>query len=236
MSDEISDGTVDVVDVLTEQIEARFGLSMEQLKATVAAAPDANPDATDIVRWHGLLLESQTVLDRAEHDLMVVLETQPDPVADRTHALVRRVEAAVVGRDGRAQTLRWYLDPGVDVPQRQRSLPLDHCGAPSMVQAHGAAQDQVARVGRRVVQPDEGLFVTEDVDEAVQHARDLGDVVRELVHPVIRTGGHAQAHKEVFAGLPFGQRPGLGRAEHVLARLDRTRLRDDHLLVAGARA
>ncbi|MEU9735246.1 hypothetical protein [Streptomyces sp. NPDC048002] len=111
MSDEISDGTVDVVDVLTEQIEARFGLSMEQLKAAVAAAPDANPDATDIVHWHGLLQESQTVLDRAEHDLMVVLATQPGPVADRTHALVRRVEAAVVTRDGRAQTVRWYLDP-----------------------------------------------------------------------------------------------------------------------------
>lgn len=111
MPDEISDGTVDVVDVLTEQIEARFGLSMEQLKAAVAAAPDANPDATDIVHWHGLLRESQTALDRAEHDLMVVLETQPDPVVDRTHALVRRVEAAVVARDGRAQTLRWYLDP-----------------------------------------------------------------------------------------------------------------------------
>ncbi|MFJ9900741.1 hypothetical protein ACIQPR_46200 [Streptomyces sp. NPDC091280] len=117
MSDEISDGTVDVAVVLTEQIEARFGLSMEQMKAAVAAAPDANPDATDIVHWHGLLLESQTVLDRAEHDLMVVLEAQPDPVADRTHALVRRVEAAVVARDGRAQALRWYLDPAVPVQQ-----------------------------------------------------------------------------------------------------------------------
>ncbi|MCQ9179167.1 hypothetical protein KMT30_08980 [Streptomyces sp. IBSBF 2953] len=111
MSDEISDGTVDVVDVLTEQIEARFGLSMEQLKAAVTAAPAANPDATDIVKWHGLLLESQTVLDRAEHDLLSVLETQPDPLVDRTHALVRRVEAAVLARDGRAQAVRWYLDP-----------------------------------------------------------------------------------------------------------------------------
>ncbi|MGQ4482656.1 hypothetical protein [Streptomyces sp. SAS_276] len=111
MSDEISDGTVDVVDVLTEQIEARFGLSMEQLKAAVTAAPDASPDATDIVKWHGLLLESQTVLDRAEHDLVTALETQSDQVFDPTHALVRRVEAAVVARDGRAQTVRWYLDP-----------------------------------------------------------------------------------------------------------------------------
>ncbi|MEU6231238.1 hypothetical protein [Streptomyces sp. NPDC047042] len=111
MSDEISDGTVDVVDVLTEQIEARFGLSMEQLKAAVTEAPAANLDATDLVRWHGLLLESQTVLDRAEHDLLAVLETEPAHVFDPAHDLVRRVEAAVLARDGRAQAVRWYLDP-----------------------------------------------------------------------------------------------------------------------------
>lgn len=77
MTDGISDDAEDVVGVLTERIEARFVMDMDQLKAAVAAAPTANPDATDVVKWHGLLVEAQLVLDHAEEDLLAALETSP---------------------------------------------------------------------------------------------------------------------------------------------------------------
>ncbi|MBT2509239.1 hypothetical protein J7I98_25825 [Streptomyces sp. ISL-98] len=111
MSDDISDGTEDVVGVLTERIEAHFGMGMDQLTAAVAVAPTANPDATDVVKWHGLLVDSQTVLNRAEDDLLAALETQPSEVDDPTMGLAQRVNAAVTARDGRALVVRWLLDP-----------------------------------------------------------------------------------------------------------------------------
>ncbi|MGW3861586.1 hypothetical protein ACWEDZ_08875 [Streptomyces sp. NPDC005047] len=107
----------DVVGVLTEQIEARFGMDMDQLRAAVAAAPTAHPDATDVVRWHGLLVEAQSVLDRAEDDLLGALETQPSEVDDPTMDLAHRVNAAVTTRDGRAMVVKWFLDP--DAPGRK---------------------------------------------------------------------------------------------------------------------
>lgn len=110
MSDEKVDGTEDVVGVLTEQIEARFGMGMHQLKAAVSMAPAAHPDATDVVKWHGLLAESQAVLDRAEDALLAALETQPSEVDDPTMGLAHRVNAAVAARDGRALVVRWLLD------------------------------------------------------------------------------------------------------------------------------
>jgi hypothetical protein len=106
LSEDISDGTDDVVGVVTERIEAHFGMSMAQLKAAVAAAPTANPDATGVVKWHGLLVDSQAVLDRAEDDLLAALEID-DPTVD----LAQRVTAAVTTRDGRAMVVRWLLDP-----------------------------------------------------------------------------------------------------------------------------
>lgn len=117
MSDDIPDGSQDVVGVLTEQIEAHFGIRMDQLKAAVAAAPTANPDATDVVKWHGLLVDSQAVLDRAEDDLLAALETQPSEVDDPTMGLAQRVNATVTARDGRALVVRWLLDP--DAPGKQ---------------------------------------------------------------------------------------------------------------------
>ncbi|MGW5442801.1 hypothetical protein [Streptomyces asiaticus] len=117
MSDGISDDPEDVVGLLTERIEARFAMDMDQLKAAVAAAPAANPDATDVVRWHGLLVEAQSVLDRAEDDLLAALETQPSEVDDPTMGLAHRVNAAVTARDGRAMVVRWLLDP--DAPGRK---------------------------------------------------------------------------------------------------------------------
>ncbi|NIY65579.1 hypothetical protein [Streptomyces malaysiensis] len=117
MSDGISDDAEDVVGLLTERIEARFAMDMDQLKAAVAAAPAANPDATDVVRWHGLLVEAQSVLDRAEDDLLAALETQPSEVDDPTMDLAHHVNAAVTARDGRAMVVRWLLDP--DAPGRK---------------------------------------------------------------------------------------------------------------------
>ncbi len=117
MSDDISDGVEDVVGVLTEQIEARFTMSMEQLKAAVAVAPAANPDATDVVKWHGLLVGSQSALERAENELLAALETQPNEVDDPTMGLAHRVNAAVATRDGRALVVRWLLDP--DAPGKK---------------------------------------------------------------------------------------------------------------------
>lgn len=117
MSDGISDDAEDVVGVLTEQIEARFAMDMDQLKAAVAAAPTANPDATDVVKWHCLLVESQSVLERAEDDLLAALDTQPSEVDDPTMGLARRVNMAVATRDGRAMVVRWLLDP--DAPGKK---------------------------------------------------------------------------------------------------------------------
>ncbi|WSQ12922.1 hypothetical protein OG604_37010 [Streptomyces sp. NBC_01231] len=101
----------DVVGVLTEQIERRFEMGMDELTAAVAAAPHANPEATDVVKWHGLLSESQKALGHAEDDLLAALETQPSEVDDSTMGLAHRVNAAVTARDGRAMVVRWLLDP-----------------------------------------------------------------------------------------------------------------------------
>lgn len=103
--------------MLTERIEAHFGMDMNQLKAAVAAAPTANPDATDIVKWHGLLVQAQLALDRAEDDLLAALETQPSEVDGPTMGLAHRVNAAVTARDGRAMVVRWLLDP--DAPGKK---------------------------------------------------------------------------------------------------------------------
>ncbi|GAA4782103.1 hypothetical protein [Streptomyces ziwulingensis] len=111
MTDGTSDESADVVGVLTERIEARFDMGMDQLKAAVAAAPTTNSDATDVVKWHGLLVEAQSVLERAEDDLLAVLQTQPSEVDDPAMGLAHRVNAAVTVRDGRAMVVRLLLDP-----------------------------------------------------------------------------------------------------------------------------
>ncbi|MFJ4695484.1 hypothetical protein [Streptomyces sp. NPDC088766] len=117
MPERISDDAEDVVGALTERIEARFGMGLDQLKAAVAAAPTANPDATDVVKWHGLLVEAQSVLDRTEDDLLAALQTQPSEVDDPTMDLAHQVNAAVTTRDGRAMVVKWFLDP--DAPGRR---------------------------------------------------------------------------------------------------------------------
>ncbi|GAA3196418.1 MULTISPECIES: hypothetical protein [Streptomyces] len=130
MSDGTSDGAEDVVGVLTERIEAHYSMDMGQLKAAVAAAPTANPDAADIVKWHGLLVQAQSVLERAEDDLLAALETQASEVDDPTMGLAHRVNTAVTVRDGRAGVVRWLLDP--DAPGKK-----------------GLAAERLARLRRR---------------------------------------------------------------------------------------
>ncbi|MER7851399.1 hypothetical protein ABTZ98_02420 [Streptomyces bacillaris] len=117
MSNGISEDVEDVVGVFTERIEARFAMGMDQVKAAVTANPTANPHATDIVKWHGLLVQAQSVLERSEDDLLAALETQPSEVDDPTMALAHRVNAAVTTRDGRAMVVRWLLDP--DAPGKK---------------------------------------------------------------------------------------------------------------------
>ncbi len=117
LSDDIPDVGEDVVGVLTARIEAHLGTSMDHLKAVVTDDPAANPYVTDIVKWHGLLLDAQAVLDRAEDDLLAALETQPSEVDDPTMDLAHRVNAAVTARDGRALVVRWLLDP--DAPGKK---------------------------------------------------------------------------------------------------------------------
>nr|WP_315970909.1 hypothetical protein [Streptomyces sp. PBH53] len=85
-------------------------MSIDHLKAAVAAAPIANSDATDVVKWHGMLLDSQATLDRAEDALMSALQSQPSEVDDPTMELAHQVNAAVAVRDGRAMVVRWLLD------------------------------------------------------------------------------------------------------------------------------
>lgn len=131
MSDDIADVFEDVVGVLTEQIEAHFDMGMAELKAAVAVEPTASPDATEVVRWHGRLVDSQTALDRAETDLLGALQSQPSEVDDPTMGLAHRVNAAVTTRDGRAMVVRWLLDP--DAPGKE-----------------GLAAERLARLNRRV--------------------------------------------------------------------------------------
>ncbi|MFF0740568.1 hypothetical protein ACFYVL_09215 [Streptomyces sp. NPDC004111] len=111
MHDDPRDGTDFVVGVITERIEAHFGMPLDRLRDAVAADPAARPAATEVVSWHGLLVDAQAVLDRAENDLLAALDTQPSEVDDPTLGLAFRVDAAVSVRDGRAMVVRWLLDP-----------------------------------------------------------------------------------------------------------------------------
>ncbi|MGY4957951.1 hypothetical protein [Streptomyces nigrescens] len=105
------DGVDDVMGVITEHIEARFDMNLAELQKAVTAAPHANREATEIVRWHGMLAESQKALERAEDELVAVLETQPIELDDRAMAMAHRVNMAVTARNGRAMVVQWLLDP-----------------------------------------------------------------------------------------------------------------------------
>lgn len=112
----------DVLAFYTQQIETRFQIPLHQLRGAVTAAPEANPEATSLVRWYGLLEEAQEALSSAEDDLVLALDRAPageldDPVME----LADRVRTLVAVRDGRAMTVAYLLDdnaPGQRTPER----------------------------------------------------------------------------------------------------------------------
>ncbi|MFE9601551.1 hypothetical protein [Streptomyces hokutonensis] len=101
----------DVMGVVTERIEARFQMPLADLRRAVQAAPQANPDATSVVHWYGLLAESQDALDTAENALVAALGTQPGELDDPAMELAHQVNAAVAARDGRVMVVDYLLDP-----------------------------------------------------------------------------------------------------------------------------
>ncbi|BBC30765.1 hypothetical protein SGFS_020590 [Streptomyces graminofaciens] len=109
----------DVLGVLTEQIQSRFQMPIAELRRAVVAAPQAHPEATTIVRWHGLLTEAQQVLNRAEDALAQALAHHVDTVPDgefvelpeHVMRLADSVNSAHTVREGRAMTVRHLLDP-----------------------------------------------------------------------------------------------------------------------------
>ncbi|MFI1183605.1 hypothetical protein ACH4UT_29240 [Streptomyces sp. NPDC020799] len=105
------DDADDVMGVITQQIEARFQMSLPELRQAVATAPHANEQATEVVYWHGLLAQAQVALERCEDDLVAVLSQDPVPLDDPVMDLAHRVNAAVTARDGRAMVVRFLLDP-----------------------------------------------------------------------------------------------------------------------------
>ncbi|MFK4222205.1 hypothetical protein [Streptomyces sp. NPDC019890] len=104
------DGVDDVMGVITEQFEARFQMSLPELRQAVAAEPQANREATEVVHWHGLLVEAQRALEKAEDDLVGVLSTEPGELDDPAMDLAHQVNSAVSVRDGRAMVVRFLLD------------------------------------------------------------------------------------------------------------------------------
>ncbi|MFI0119871.1 hypothetical protein [Streptomyces globisporus] len=106
------DASEDVMSVLTERIEDRFQMPIADLRRAVEAAPQANPEATALVHWYGLLTETQQVLDTAEDALVEALGTQPADVLDGpVMELAHQVNSAVASRDGRAMVVNYLLDP-----------------------------------------------------------------------------------------------------------------------------
>ncbi|MET9556849.1 hypothetical protein [Streptomyces sp. NPDC006645] len=111
----MNDGSDDVLGIITEQIETRFGMSVTALRGAVVKSPDANPQATQLVYWHGMLSQAQTALERAEDDLLAVLDTEPGPLGDPVLDLAQRVNSAVAVRDGRALIVTHLLEPHTTV-------------------------------------------------------------------------------------------------------------------------
>jgi hypothetical protein len=135
----VSDESDDVMRVLTEQIESRFGMSVTSLRRAVAFAPHVSPPAVEVVRWHGLLATAQSALERAEDALVAVLDTVPGDLEedhDRIMYFANRVNESVQIRDGRASVLTFLLDPeapGTHGPAAWRgAVPAHRQGKPAL--------------------------------------------------------------------------------------------------------
>ncbi|MEU4949886.1 hypothetical protein [Streptomyces lavendulae] len=100
----------DVVGVITQQIESRYGMTLNELRASVTAAPAADPGAATLVRWYGHLTDAQDALTRAEDTLVEELGAAPGELDDPAMALAHQVNTAVSVRDGRAMVVRYLLD------------------------------------------------------------------------------------------------------------------------------
>ncbi|MEW1632685.1 hypothetical protein AB0469_01265 [Streptomyces sp. NPDC093801] len=100
----------DVVRTITQQIEARYGMTLDELRAAATAAPGADPGAASVVRWYGHLADAQEALTRAEDALVEELGRTPGELDDAAMALAHQVNAAVSVRDGRAMVVRYLLD------------------------------------------------------------------------------------------------------------------------------
>ncbi|PJN30985.1 hypothetical protein CG747_45275 [Streptomyces sp. CB02959] len=105
------DDTDDVMGLIAQRIEDRFQMPLADLRRAVGAAPQANPEATSVVHWHGLLTEAQGALEKAEDALVGVLSTTPGELDDPAMKLAHQVNAAVAVRDGRAMVVNHLLDP-----------------------------------------------------------------------------------------------------------------------------
>ncbi|WP_030661507.1 hypothetical protein [Streptomyces cellulosae] len=101
----------DVMGVVTERIEDRFQMPLADLRRAVQAAPQANLDATSVVHWYDLLVETQDALGTAEDALVEALGTQPGELDDDVMELAHQVNAAVTARDGRVMVVNHLLDP-----------------------------------------------------------------------------------------------------------------------------
>ncbi|MER5567190.1 hypothetical protein ABT083_13400 [Streptomyces goshikiensis] len=101
----------DVLGTFARQIESRFQMPLHHLRHAVTAAPQANPEATTVARWYGLLEGAQESLSTAEDHLLAALDRAPaGELEDPVMALADRVNTLVAVRDGRAMVVRHLLD------------------------------------------------------------------------------------------------------------------------------
>jgi hypothetical protein len=107
----VPDGAEDVMGILAQQIETRFQMPFADLSRAVAAAPQANREATQVVHWYSLLTEAQQALEQAEERSRRSARQRPGELDDPAMDLAHQVNAAVTARDGRAMVVRYLLDP-----------------------------------------------------------------------------------------------------------------------------
>ncbi|WP_446038044.1 hypothetical protein [Streptomyces sp. SID1121] len=140
----------DVIGVVAELIESHFRMSLPELRGAVAAAPQANPQASEVVRWYGLLVESQKDLELAEDALVAVLMTEPGELGDPAMDLAHRVNAAVTARDGRVTVIRYLLDPPAPGPHVWRGSSRATNQGPALLTSQPAAPATSAAPARGV--------------------------------------------------------------------------------------
>ncbi|WP_328337007.1 hypothetical protein [Streptomyces violaceus] len=158
--------------VITQQIEARFQMPLTDLRRAVAAAPQANMEATGVVRWYGLLAEALDVLETAEAALVAVLGTEPGELDDPAMELAHQVNTAVAVRDGRALVVTYLLDPKVPGKRDPRGP------APAVLRGPALSTAPATVPGARAVPVRGGGWRDEREGEIQQPGRASGEGVR----------------------------------------------------------